>query len=167
MEAKLKNYILEKFFELPKEAFISKLCELSNIFSKHILEYNHTYLETLQAEIDSVWLQNLIDFYNNTLFPQYDAVADSSDEFLLRLGSNTEWHSKTVGMAIMNYFLDKRERTMTFGQFYDRINRLKLFKGQNPHKSFETTPISRAYVVDHRETPQFPLGWIKAHISYK
>lgn len=160
---RIRNYIIENLIELPREECFKKVCEISNIFSKHIIEYNHRYLTKLNDEIKSNSIQDLIKYYNETLFPLYDHVSESDNMFLMRLGYGTEWTSKTIGLELIDYFI--KNKKVDFNTFYDRINRLKLFKGQRMHKHFQLTPISRAYIVNNINAPQMPLGWVKAQIK--
>lgn len=162
LSTKIRNFILKDFIELSREDCFKKLCRISNIFSKNILEYNFEYLKRLSKEIKSESLKNLIQYYNSELFPLYDKLTESNNEFLLRLGAGTDWHSKTIGLEIIDYFL--KNKGMNFNDFYDRINRLQLFKGKMMHNYFEFMPISRKYILDEFKNPQFPLGWVKGKL---
>lgn len=162
LPVKIKNFIINDFLAIPREECAEKLCKISNFLSKNIIEYNYEYLERLNQEIESERLENLIEYYNNELFPLYDKVAESNNEFLLRLGAGTDWHSKTIGLEVMDYFL--KNKRLSFNDFYDRINRLQLFKGSLMHKHFKLMSISRKYIVDESKNPHFPLGWVKAKL---
>jgi CRISPR type III-A-associated RAMP protein Csm5 len=159
---RLRDYIITHFFEVPKEERFQKLCEISNYFAKSIFQYNRKYLMALAEATESHYIQNIADFYNDTLFPTYDSLVESENQFLMRIGAGTEWHSKTIGLQVMTYLMDTLG--YDFNRFYDRINRLKLFKGGRKHKHFELTPISRAYVVNRMNNPISPLGWIKVKL---
>lgn len=159
---KLRGYIIDHFFELSKEERFEKLCEMSNYFSKRIFQYNREYLLRLAEVTESSYIENIADFYNKTLFPTYDSIVESKNQFLMRIGAGTEWHSKTIGLQVMNYFMENLG--YDFNRFYDRINRLKLFKGGRKHKHFDLTPISRAYIVNRMNNPVCPLGWIKVKL---
>ncbi|TXT61148.1 MAG: hypothetical protein BAJALOKI3v1_820003 [Promethearchaeota archaeon] len=160
---KLRKYIIENLIELPRKELIKEITTINNNLSKNIMEYNYKYLTTLNREIGSQELDSLVDYYENELFPFYDEIIEKNNQFLLRLGASTEWHSKTVGLEIMRYLL--REKHVDFNNFYDGMNQLKLFKGQKMHKHFELTPISRSYLVDENLRPSQPLGWVKAEIK--
>ncbi|MBA7555071.1 hypothetical protein ES705_47721 [subsurface metagenome] len=162
LPTKIKNFILKEFFEIPRKECAEKLCMMSNIFSKSILTYNYEYLERLSQEIESERLKDLMNYYNDNLFPLYDQIAESENGFLLRIGAGTDWHSKTIGLEIMDYFLENKG--MNFSNFYDRINKLQLFKGKQMHKHFRLMPISRKFIVDTSKNPQYPIGWVKARI---
>jgi len=163
LSTKIRAYILENFIELSRQECLQKIREISNIFSKHILKYNINYLKKLKEEIDSSVLQRVIEYYEKNLYPTFKKIEASKDQFLIRLGAGTEWHSKTIGMFLMDYYLNTKN--LDFNLFYKKINRLQLFKGQYMHKHFELAPISRTYIVDSAKMPQYPLGWVKVYIK--
>ncbi|MBD3215092.1 MAG: type III-A CRISPR-associated RAMP protein Csm5 [Candidatus Lokiarchaeota archaeon] len=163
-ENKLRDYIIKKVFELPHEELFQKIADISNILAKNIIRYNYNYLKTLNEKLSSPIIEPLIKFYEETLYPIYDEVAKTDDQFLLRLGGATEWHSKTIGAELMEYFVNKGK--IDFSTFYNRLNRLKLFKGGRMHKRFELAPISRSYLVDNMNGPRMPLGWVRAKLEH-
>ena len=163
LSTQLREHILKDLIGLPRDECFTKIKEICNIFSKQIISFNLKYLKKLKEEIKSSNLLNLIQYYDTQLIPLYEELKSSKNQFLIRLGAGTEWHSKTVGLLIMDYFL--KHKGLDFNQFYNRINRLQLFKGQRMHKKFELAPISRTYVVDSMQIPQFPLGWVKVQLK--
>lgn len=163
--AKIREFILNDLIAHNREDLTQKICDLNNHFSKNIINFNYGYLTKLREEIESSQLDHLITYYKNKILPLYKHIKESRNQFLIRLGFSTEWTSKTVGIRILDYFQKERETPYDFSTFYDRINRLQLFKGQRMHKHFELTPISRAYIVNHTNNPQYPLGWIKVQIK--
>ncbi|MHA1272911.1 MAG: type III-A CRISPR-associated RAMP protein Csm5 [Promethearchaeota archaeon] len=165
ISSKIREFILGDLIEREGEEKIRKICQINNFFSKNIIEYNYNYLNKLNNEISSPYLENLMQFYENRLREIFKEITSSNKSFLMRLGFGTEWTSKTIGHLLIDYFLNKRQPTMDFNVFFDRLNRLQLFKGQTMHKHFKMIPISRAYVVNNLNIPQFPLGWVKVEIK--
>ncbi len=165
ISSKIREFILGDLIEREGEEKIRKICQINNFFSKNIIEYNYNYLNKLNNEISSPYLENLMQFYENRLREIFKEITSSNNSFLMRLGFGTEWTSKTIGHLLIDYFLNKRQPTMDFNVFFDRLNRLQLFKGQTMHKHFKMIPISRAYVVNNLNIPQYPLGWVKVNIN--
>ncbi len=162
---KIRRFILKDLIEGSREENAKKLCDLNNYLSKDIINYNYEHLLKLKEKIESPSLDYLINYYKEVIFPLYKEVKATNNQFLIRLGYGTEWTSKTIGLRILDYFLKKKENPYDFKTFYDRLNQLQLFKGQRMHKLFELTPISRAYIVNHINSPKFPLGWVKASLN--
>ncbi|MBA7525409.1 hypothetical protein ES705_17560 [subsurface metagenome] len=163
LSRKIRAFILENFIELSRQECFQLVQEMCNIFSKHLIKYNINYLKKLKEEIDSSVLQKLIDYYEKSLSPSFEKIKASKNQFLIRLGAGTEWHSKTVGMFLLDYFLNTR--SLDFNVFYEKINQMQLFRGQYMHKHFELAPISRTYIVDSVKMPQYPLGWVKVQLK--
>ncbi len=162
LSVKIREFIINNFMRLSREELFQKIREMCNIFSKHILKFNIKYLIKLREEIDSNILQGLLNYYENTLYPTFEGIINSEDQLLIRLGGGTDWCSKTIGLFLIDYFL--KDKNLNFNEFYEKINKLQLFKGQYFHKHFELIPISRMYIIDHTKTPQYPLGWIRVQL---
>ncbi|MHA1282316.1 MAG: type III-A CRISPR-associated RAMP protein Csm5 [Promethearchaeota archaeon] len=165
----IQKNVLNDLFSRDHESLFNHFRRINNIFASKIIQFEYNYFSTIDNNLTnrSANLERLLNFYNNTLKPLMREIKQSKDQFLIRIGRLTGWHSKTLGSLLFEYFLSGEEDTYDFEEFFKRLNRLRIFKEKRRddlHVRYNLAPISRSFIVDGALIPKHPLGWIKCKL---